>query len=152
MPGGSVPVTPGDLDALVRVAKEVLAADPEVAAAYLYGSVVRGTVTPLSDVDIAVLPESTVSEADRGALVRRLITRFERLHLGVRFEVRCLDELPIAVRGRVLHEGVRIANRNPALRVEAEVRGRMEYHDFLPFERRFVREGLDGLRRKLGRG
>ena len=36
--------------------RTVLAGRGEVVAAYLFGSVARGTATPTSDVDVAILP------------------------------------------------------------------------------------------------
>ncbi len=137
---------------LIQDVGAALGAEPVVAAAYMYGSAARGTATPISDVDVAVLPEETVPASERAELVRRLIDLLERRHPGRRFEIRLLDELPIAIRGRVVSEGVRVCDRNPARRVEAEVRARMEYHDFLPFERLGTREGLRGLRERLTGG
>lgn len=133
-------------DRLIGAVQEALAEDPHVAAAYLYGSAARGAATPISDVDVAVLPEQGLTDNARGELVRKLITSLERRSPGRRFDVRLLDELPVAIRGRIVTEGVCVYDRNPARRVEAEVKARMEYHDFLPFERLGTREGLRALR------
>ncbi len=40
--------------------------------------------------------------------------------------------------------------KEPVARVRAEVRARMLYHEFLPFEQRGTAEGLAALRRDLG--
>jgi predicted nucleotidyltransferase len=105
---------------------------------------VRGQATPLSDVDVAVVV--TAGTEDRGALQRRLVTLLERRVQGRRAEVRFLDELPTAVRGRVVSEGVRVLTRDRALTVREEVRARMEYHDFLAFERAELATALRALR------
>ena len=147
--GRSVTTSAADFEALAETVGEVLAAEQGVVAAYLYGSVARGDATRLSDVDVAVLPAETVVASERGTLLRRLVTLLERRHPGQRFEVRCFDELPVALRGRVVTEGRRLVDRVPSLRVQAEVKVRMEYHDFLAFERCGVREGLAGLREKF---
>ena len=60
--------------------------------------------------------------------------------------------LPVSVRGRAVTEGRRVLDPGPPQRVEAEVRARMEYHDFPVFEREGTREGLRGLRDAVRRG
>jgi predicted nucleotidyltransferase len=129
-----------------------LAAEPLVAAAYLYGSRARDRSTPLSDVDVAVLPQDGLSGVDRARLLRRLLVELGRAVPEAAVEVRLLDELPIAIAGRVLAEGRRLVDADPAARVRAEVAVRMRYHDFLPFEQLATREGLAGLRRRLADG
>ncbi len=141
-----------DLEIIIEPVSAVLAGVPEVIAAYLYGSVARGSATPLSDVDLAVVLAPSVGSAARGDLNRRLITLLSRRCPGLRFEVRFLDEMPVALRGRVVQEGVRMIDRSPEHRVLAEVRARMDYFDFLPFERAGARMGLKGLREKLSNG
>lgn len=125
---------------------------PEVIAAYVYGSVARGNATSLSDVDVAVLVSDGLPSEHRAELIRRLITLLERSVPGRRFEVRLFDELPVSIRGRVVSEGVRVVDRNREIRVRAEVRTRMEYFDFLVFERIGAKAGLKGLREVLGSG
>jgi len=132
--------------------RDAVEAEPRVAAAYLYGSVARGQATPLSDLDVAVVVAPDVPEAERGALQRRLIAALARRLPGRRVDVRLFDELPIAIRGRVLRDGRRVLDRDQVLRVREEVRTRMAYHDFLLFERAVLAEGLAGLRRKAGGG
>ena len=140
------------LASLLEPIAEALGTMPEVAAAYVYGSVARETATPLSDVDVAVLTDPAVEGTRRGDLTRKLTTLLERRCPGFRFEVRLFDELPVALRGRVVSEGIRVVDRNSDLRVRAEVRARMEYFDFLEFERAGAQMGLEGLREKLSGG
>jgi predicted nucleotidyltransferase len=137
---------------LVATVSKVFERRPEVAAGYLYGSAATGRATPLSDIDIAVVAAADLAAERRGALLRDLVTALERAHPGEAFDVRFLDELPVSVRGRAVTEGRRVLDRDPRLRVEAEVRARMEYHDFLVFEREGTREGLRGLRDAVRRG
>ncbi len=112
----------------------MLKAEPSIAAAYLYGSVARDTATTLSDVDLAAVISADVAFDERGTMLRRLTTRLERACRGHRFDIRLMDELPVAIAGRVVGEGVLVFERDPVARVAAEVRARMLYHDFLPFE------------------
>ncbi len=138
--------------ALVGSVAQALETVPEVMAAYVYGSVARGTATSLSDVDVAVLLGDCVASDRRGGLIRRLTTLLERNCPGRRFEVRLFDELPVAIRGRIVGEGVRVVDRNREIRLRAEVRTRMDYFDFLVFERIGAKAGLKGLREVLGSG
>jgi len=125
---------------------------PEVAAAYLYGSTARGQATPLSDVDVAAVLMPGVGLGERAQLQRRLLTALGRALPGRRVEVRFLDDLPVAVRGRIVYEGVRVFERDAVVRLRQEVKARLEYHDFLEFERAALGPGLEGLRRKLVHG
>lgn len=140
------------LGELLDHVRDAVAAEPGAAAAYVYGSVARGQASALSDLDVAVVVPRELAEEGRAALQRRLITVLERRLPGRRVEVRFLDELPIAVRARAVQEGVRVLDRDQPLRVRQEVQTRMEYHDFLFFERAGLAEGLRGLRRKTGGG
>lgn len=138
--------------ALVPRISEALERRPELAAAYLYGSAATGHATPLSDIDIAVVTAGDLSPDRRSELLRELVLALERACPGSVFDVRFLDELPVTLRGRAVTEGRRVLDRDPERRVEAEVRARMDYHDFLVFEREGTREGLRGLREAVRRG
>ena len=91
-------------------------------------------------------------EGERAALQRRLVLALGRRVPGRRVDVRLFDELPVAVRGRVVSEGVRVLEADAVRRVREEVRARMEYHDFMVFERAALAPGLRALRRKAGGG
>lgn len=130
----------------------VLSEESAVAAAYMYGSARRETTTPQSDVDLALVLDNELDAHEHGTVLRRVTMLLGRACPGSTFDVRCLDELPAAIAGRVVTEGLRVFERDPARRVAAEVRARMLYHDFLPFERLGDSEGFEGLRRQLGVG
>jgi predicted nucleotidyltransferase len=137
---------------LVKAISEVLRTENGVAAAYLYGSVARSEETALSDTDLALVISPGSDEHERGVIVRRLLVQLARQAPGRSFDVRFLDELPAAIAGRVMNDGELVYERDAAARVRAEVAARMAYHDFLYTERATLREGLEGLRRRLGDG
>lgn len=145
---------PGDEAKTLAVAglDRALRRYPEVAAVYLYGSTARGQATPLSDVDLAVVLMPGVGQEERAGLQRRLLTALGRALSGRRVDVRFLDDLPVAVRGRIVYEGLRVFERDAVVRLRQEVKARLEYHDFLEFERAGLGPGLTGLRRKLVHG
>ena len=138
--------TPDRLELALRAA----CSHPHVAAAYLYGSVARGVATGLSDVDVAVLPVAGLTTLQRRALVTALLDAARGQGLTV--DLRLMDELPLAVRGRVLRDGRRLVDGDPVERVRAEVATRMAYHDFLAFEGAGTRAWVKAVRERLDDG
>jgi predicted nucleotidyltransferase len=111
----------------------------DIVAAYLFGSVSRGTDTAKSDVDVAVLyrvdPPPTLS-----SLALRLEAELER-HIGRRTQVVVLNGAPVDLVHRVLRDGHVLLDRDRAARLRFEVKARNEYFDLLPFLRRYRRQG-----------
>ena len=123
-----------------------------VCAAYLFGSTALGRATDLSDIDIALVLEEGRGELERAIIVQNSSAAISRAAPSKRFDVHDLRDLPAALAGRAISEGKLLFERDAAARVRAEVAARMAYHDFAWYERAFLREGLDGLRRRLGNG
>jgi predicted nucleotidyltransferase len=117
---------------------DFLARDPHgVAAAYLFGSVARGTADAGSDVDVAVLyaadPPSTFS-----GLPLRLEGELERL-LGCRVQVVALNQAAPDLVHRVLRDGKLLLDVDPSRRIRFEVKMRNEFWDVEPYLRRYRR-------------
>ncbi len=110
-----------------------------IAAAWLFGSVARGTARSGSDVDVAVLfsedPPQTLAgyrfdlESDLQALLR----------LPVQLVV--LNRASIDLIRRIMLEGRLLVNQDPSKRVQFEVRKRNEYWDLEPDLLRYRRQG-----------
>lgn len=122
--------------AIERALSEHLAEhEPSVYAAYLFGSVARGTDTTNSDVDVAVLLDvgapRTLAEVptrlaeDLGAL------------LGRRVDLITLDSAPPDLIHRVLRDGRLLLDRNKSRRIAFEVKARNEYFDIKPYLDRY---------------
>ena len=113
------------------------AADDDIVAVYLFGSVARGEDDARSDVDVAVLyrrdPPPTFE-----ALPLRPEGELERL-LGRRTEVVSLNAAPVDLCTRVLRDGVLVLDRAPALRIRFEVRTRNVWFDLQPVLRTYRR-------------
>nr|AFK83598.1 nucleotidyltransferase [uncultured bacterium] len=103
---------------------------PGVAAAYLFGSVARGTSGPTSDVDVAVLLERPPS-AGLAGLPLDLEGDLERL-LGVPAQVVVLNRAPVDLAHRILRDGKLLVDRNSSVRIAFEVRARNEFFDLKP--------------------
>lgn len=71
---------------------------------------------------------------------------------GARVDARDLDELPLAIVGAVLTEGVLVVSNDEDRRVVFERDTRLRYFDFLPIHIGEVREANAALRRRFLRG
>ncbi len=101
-----------------------------VAAAYLFGSVARGTAKPRSDVDVAVLYEGD-PPADLAGSGVELAGDLERL-LKRTVDVIVLNRAPADLVHRVLRDGHILLDRDRSRRIAFEVQSRNEYFDLLP--------------------
>lgn len=117
--------------------RALLAAQPDVIAAYLFGSVARGTPTRTSDVDVAVLlgadPPRTVD-----GLRLDLEGGLERA-LGLPIQLVVLNRAPCDLIHRVLRDGILLLDRDPGARIRFEIDARNRYFDLQPFLRRYRR-------------
>jgi uncharacterized protein len=109
----------------------VLAEDPRIGYALVFGSSARGTAHAGSDLDIAVGLESRThfSALELGDLIARL----ERAS-GRSVDVVVVDEAPPAVAYRVFRDGHVIVDKNHRTLVEHKTRAILGYLDFRPIE------------------
>lgn len=112
--------------------QDYLRARGDVLLAYLYGSYARGTAGPLSDVDVAVLLEGEPDTRER--FLARLDVTGAVMEVLERddVDVAVLNEAPLALAFRVIHDGVLLHARSPALRRDYTARITIEYLDFQP--------------------
>ena len=121
---------------LERRLREYFAGDHEgIAAAYLFGSVARGTAGPGSDVDVAVLYEVNPPATLEG-LPLDVEGELERT-LGLPVQVVLLNASPPDLVHHVLRDARLLLDRNPAARIEFEVRARNEFFDLQPVLERY---------------
>ncbi len=127
-------------DRVEPVIREVVAASPRpIAAAWLFGSIARGTERADSDVDVALL----YSEPPKGILAdlpaeleSELTTR-----LGREVQVVVMNRAPAELAMSVLNEDRLLFERDAACRVEWEIRVRNEYWDLAPLLAIYRRAG-----------
>jgi predicted nucleotidyltransferase len=108
---------------------------PGVMAAYLFGSVARGTSDAASDVDVGIVLDQPPPLTLAG-LPLDLETELERL-LGVPVQVVALHHAPADLVHRVLRDGKLLVDRNPSARIRFEVRARNEFFDLKPILDRY---------------
>src|SRR5436305_5865050 len=102
-----------------------------IAAAYLFGSVARGTAGPKSDVDVGILYEKDPPLTLEG-LGLRLEGDLESL-LGKPVQLVVLNHAPVDLTIRVLRDGKLLVDRDRTKRVRFEVKTRFEFFDLEPY-------------------
>ena len=123
-----------NLDSLVSTSQRLPA---NVLAVWLFGSIARGTETPRSDVDVAVLL-SVPPPATLEGQPFDLQFAFETA-LGVPVDLVVLNTAPADLVHRVLRDGRLLLDRDRSVRIRFEVRARNEYFDLLPILREYRR-------------
>lgn len=127
--------------AIERELRTFFAVHPDgIVAAYLFGSVARGTAGARSDVDVAVLFEAAPPATLEG-LPLDLESQIARL-VGRPAQVIVLNTAPVGLIHRVLRDGVLLLDRAPRARIRFEVRARNEFFDLQPILARYRRLSL----------
>jgi len=124
----STTIRPAEIDArLATLGPTIGEAAPAVEFAYLFGSAATGTLTPRSDIDIAihVAPSADAHRTWRDVAVAA------STHLGTdAVDVVLLNTAPIAVAGRVLGSRRVLLDRVPFARHTYESLTARLFHDF----------------------
>lgn len=130
----------GELERLLRAA--LSREEESVLAAYLFGSVARGTARQRSDIDVAVLlADAPHTLHERFGLESRLEERLRRP-----VQVVILNDAPPDLVHRVLRDGRLVLESDRAARVRFEVSARNAYFDVLPALERYRRpRRIDGM-------
>jgi uncharacterized protein len=110
-----------------------------IAAAYLFGSVARGTAGPRSDVDVGVLYREDPPLTLEG-LGLRLEGDLEIL-LGKPVQVVVLNRAPVDLAIRVLRDGKLLVDQDRTKRIDFEVKTRFELWDLEPYLKMYRRMG-----------
>ena len=111
-------------------------AEPEgILAAWLFGSVARGTARSDSDVDVAVLyregpPRTLAGVGQVFRLEEELVEA-----TGLPIQLVNLNQAPADLIVRVLRDGELLVDRDPLRRIEFEVSSRNEFWDLEPYLR-----------------
>jgi predicted nucleotidyltransferase len=121
-----------DADTLARLSGAAAQLFParRILAAYAFGSRVSGRPRPDSDLDVGYyLQGYRRSEALPIDEEMRLATELSRA-AGVEIDLRNLGEASLEFRGRVLEDGIRVFEADPAARVALERDLLARYHDY----------------------
>jgi|SRR6185436_5453662 len=127
-----------DTETLAAQLAEFLAARAEeegIVAAWLFGSVARGTARPDSDVDIGILyqedPPRTLAGIGKVHNLEEELTEVTDLPI----QVVNLNHAPVDLIIRVLRDGKLLVGHDSLQRVDFEVRSRNKFWDLEPYLR-----------------
>lgn len=127
-----------DQTQLIRAISEALSSlGDRLIAAYLFGSVARGTDRPTSDIDVAILLRTPPTDGLEGVRFT-LEGELERV-VGRPCQIVLLNDASADLVHRVLRDGTLLVERDRSARIAFEVRARNEYFDLLPVLRRYRR-------------
>ena len=121
------------LEAARATLVDILAAEPAVVAAYIFGSLARGVAGPLSDLDVGLL----VMEADEAALAcdRTMDALCRRLGTS-RVDVVSLATVSMPLRYRAVRDGLLVLGRDAAVLERFIADTVLQYLDFKPLRDR----------------
>jgi uncharacterized protein len=131
-----------------RALAELFQRQPDVVAAYLFGSQARGEAGPLSDIDLAVWLDDRPEPPKR--LRRQLALSGEAASLlgtdGV--ELVILNDASPLLAQRVIRDGELLAERDAPTRIRLETDAVIRYLDTIPLREELSR----GLERRVAEG
>ena len=116
-----------ETDTIVAALRSELEAEAGITAAYLHGSVARGTQRSDSDVDVALLLENDPADTLE-SLHLDLADQLED-KIGRPVQIVILNRAPCNLAHRVRRGGVILVDRDQRRRVAWEVKSRNEYFD-----------------------
>ena len=129
-------------DAAVAALVETLAAEPDVLAAYLFGSLARGLTGPLSDIDVGLLAHDR--HRGQAACERTMDGLCRRLHTS-RIDVVSLREVSVPLRYHVVRDGTVVLCGDAAALERFVTDTVLQYLDFKPLRDR----AFEGMRERI---
>lgn len=112
---------------------DYLFANQSILFAYIYGSFADGSYHKFSDLDVAVYVDESVSPDLYLDLELALALEIDAM-LGHRIqsEVRIINNLPLAIKGKIVTEGSLMYCMSDEIRINFETNVRKAYFDFIP--------------------
>lgn len=109
---------------------EILAKFP-VGLAYLYGSYGKGTQSSNSDIDIALVLKKNLNQLERLKVEMQIAPLMDKKFKS-KFDIRCINNAPLRVKGEIITTGQLIYCSDEKFRISFETFIRDRYFDFLP--------------------
>lgn len=119
-----------------KIVKEI-SKSRQVKAIYLFGSYAKGKQTPLSDIDICVITAYALEDAEKDNILG---------NASDTMDISLYEDLPLAVRQRVLNEGKPLFLRDKRFVEDLQWRAFKEYLDFKPIISSYVKKYLPDVR------
>jgi len=102
-----------------------------VGMAYLYGSYVKGTQNLNSDIDIALVLKNNLNQLKTLKIEMQIAALLDKKFQS-KFDIRCINNAPLRVKGEIVTSGRLIYCSDENLRISFETFIRDRYFDFLP--------------------
>lgn len=122
-----------NVEVLLPAVQERFSAFPQVEVLYLYGSRAGGRVSPLSDVDLAVLLSESTKKKELLDVRLALIGEATEALKTDEIDLQVLNEIPVQAQYAILKNTKVLYCRNEFKRVEFEGDVVSRYLDFKPF-------------------
>jgi len=126
---------PPEIEDRLATLGAVLAGQPAVRFAYVFGWAGRRDLRPLSDIDVAVYLDEMVDPVQARLDLVGVVTK----HLGTdEVYLVVLNQAPTALLGRIVQSRRVVVDRDPFLRHRFESLALRQFLDFRIFERRIL--------------
>jgi len=102
---------------------------------YFFGSHTKGRSTPLSDIDIAVFIEKTVSRSERFDMRLRLSNELSAI-AGTRVDLTVMNDIPVQLAYEIIKYGKVIFCKDRDSRIDAEIEILSKYLDRRYYDKR----------------
>ncbi|HLQ38056.1 MAG TPA: nucleotidyltransferase domain-containing protein [Planctomycetota bacterium] len=129
--------------------RPILARQPRIAVAWLFGSAARNEMRPDSDVDVAVVFARGTQRRERDQVLADLATRLEAATVPHPLDVVALEDQGHVFVHRAPKDGKRIVVNDEERRVDFESDALVWYLDFKPTWDLAANEQVAGMRRWL---
>lgn len=116
----------------------------KVVFAYLFGSQISGNIGKLSDIDIAVYFDKSLSKSERFEKKIKLMAELSSLFKRDDVDVVPLNDAYPLLEHRIVKQGKVIFSVDEKLRFDYEVKAVMRYLDFKPYIEKYTKETLYG--------
>jgi predicted nucleotidyltransferase len=136
-------------ESIIERLRPYLAAQPRIAAAWLFGSAARGELRADSDIDVGVVFLRGVSAREREAVLTDLASRMDSATAPRALDLVALEDQGHVFVHRALRDGKRIVINDEERRVDFESDALVWYLDFKPTWDIAANEQQEGMRRWL---
>ena len=116
-----------------------------IAFSYLFGSMAKNAITPLSDIDIAVFVDVEKASADLFDLKLKELTALYRLLGTENIDLVFLNDAPLALNSRIVKQGILVFERDEQLRVKFEeniIRDYLDKKYFVSTRNKIIRQKM----------
>lgn len=116
----------------------------QVVFAYLFGSQVSGNIGKLSDIDIAVYFDESLSKSTMFNNKLKIMSKLSLILKRNDIDVVILNDAYPLLEHRIIKQGKVIFSSNEKKRIEYEVKAVLRYLDFKPYIEKYTRETIYG--------